>query len=619
MKKTIRKITAVLLCVMMLVPAVSVSGYADSSASRYTDPVIVHEKCTDCGDDCEFYPTIIIPGLGQSNVMVADENGDYVLDSDGNTISAFPAYIQLPEILKTAVVPAVASLLLQRDAGLSDALAKVIDSCFGINKSDLEAQNTGNVILERYYWSYEDCTEYEKEIINHHIPFKLYPTDLPYDHLYYFTYNSFGNHIDVTKELYDYIQMVKEQTGHDKINLVPISQGGTFANAIFDYYPEVMDSLHKVLYIVPALDGSTIIGDVFTGNIEFLDPEFVYNGFLENLGLLDKDTAKIIEIALRILPDEVLMTSLEKAVGTLVEDVMIRSTSMWALCPSGNYLEAAEKYLSAPEMASIKEQTYKYYQAQLHSDDNIKKLLDKGVQVFNVAEYNFPMIDVGSTWDTQNADFIIHLDSTSMGAYAANVGETLPEDYVQKNTYCSNPEHNHISPDRVVDASAGVLADTTFYFVGQRHDLTQHNDVILEIAMELIAHDDITDVYSDPRFPQFNTDRDTRNLYTLLESAEDFDTASLSAEDAAEFAAAVKQAEDALEDTTVEAGTFEAAEKRLAAILATQGLAEITEEKEPSEFLPKLSLWLYENYGTNGFSEMPLITLKNLWNMITGK
>ena len=619
MKKVIKKITSVLLSVLMLIPALSVSGYASSSASKYTSPVIVHEKCTDCGDDCEFYPTIIIPGLGQSNVLVADENGDYVLDKDGNKISAFPAYIQLPEIIKTAVAPVLTSLILQRDAGLSDALAKVIDSCFDINKSDYEAQNTGNVILERYYWSYEECTEDEKEVINHHIPFKLYPTDLPYDHLYYFTYNSFGNHIDVTKELYDYIEMVKEQTGHNKINLVPISQGGTFANALFEYYPDVMDCLHKVLYIVPALDGSTIIGDVFTGNIEFLNPEFVYNGFLENLGLLDKNTAKIIEILLRILPDEVLMTSLEKAVGTLVEDVMIRSTSMWALCPSGNYLEAAEKHLSSPEMASIKEQTYKYYQSQLHSDDNIRKLLDKGVQVFNVAQYDFAMIDVGGTWDSQNADFIIHLDSTSMGTYAANIGETLPEDYVQQNTNCQNPQHNHISPDRVVDASTGLLPDTTFYFDGQRHDLTQHNDVILEIAMELIAHDDITDVYSDPRFPQFNIGRDTRNLYTLLETAEGVDPASLSAEDAAEFAAAVKQAEDAVNDSTVEHGTFEAAEKRLTAILAKQGLAEITEEKEPSSFLQKLSLWLYENYGTNGFSEMPLITLKNLWNLITGK
>ena len=607
MKKSIQKIISVLLCAVMLVSAFSAGGFA------------AYDRITDCGDDCEFYPTIIIPGLGQSNVLVADENGDYVLDGDGNKISAFPAYIQLPEILKTAIVPAIMSLVFQRDAGLSDALAKVIDICFGINKSDYEAQNTGNVILERYYYPYSECSEEEKEVINHHIPFKLYPTDLPYDHLYYFTYNSFGNHIDVTKELYDYIEMVKEQTGHDKINLVPISQGGTFANALFEYYPEVMDCLHKVLYIVPALDGSTIIGDVFTGNINFLNVDYLYNGFLGNLGLLDANTARIIEVALRILPDEVLMTSLEKAVKVLVEDVMIRSTSMWALCPSGNYPAAAEKHLSSPEMASIKEQTYKYYQAQLHSDANIKKLLEKGVQVFNVAQYDFNMINVGGSWDSQNADFIIHLDSTSMGAYAAKVGETLPEDYVQKNTYCTNPDHNHISPDRVVDASAGLLPDTTFYFDNQRHDLTQHNDVILEIAMELIAHDDIKDVYSDPRFPQFNIGRDTRKLYELLNVAADIDSAALSAEDAAEFAAAVKQAEDTVNDSTVEAGAFQAAEAKLESILGKLGAVEVAEVKEPSGFFEKLSLWLYDNFGTDGFSEMPKSVLSKIWNMITGK
>ena len=607
MKKSIQKIISVILCAVMLASVLSVGGFA------------ANDKRTDCGSDCEFYPTIIIPGLGQSNVLVADENGDYVLDSDGNKISAFPAYIQLPEIIKTAIVPLLMSLVFQRDAGLSDALAKVIDICFGINKSDLNAQNTGNVILERYYYSYAECTEEEKDVINHHIPFRLYPTDLPYDHLYYFTYNSFGNHIDVTKELYDYIEMVKEQTGHDKINLVPISQGGTFANALFEYYPEVMDCLHKVLYIVPALDGSTIIGDVFNGRINFLDVDYLYNGFFENLGLLDENTARIVEIALRILPDEVLMTSLEKAVKVLVEDIMIRSTSMWALCPSGDYPTAAELYLSDPEMASIKEQTYKYYQAQLHSDDNIKTLLAKGVQVFNVAQYDHNMINVGENWDIQNADYIIHLDSTSMGAYAANVGETLPEDYVQKNTYCSNPDHNHISPDRVVDASAGLLPDTTFYFDGQRHDLTQHNDVILEIAMELIAHDDIKDVYSDPRFPQFNIGRDTRRLYELLKAADEIDADALSAEDAAELAAAVKLAEDTVNDSTVEAGAFGAAEAKLESILVKLGAAEATEKKEKSAFLEKLSLWLYDNYGTNGYSEMPAITLNKLWNLITGK
>lgn len=599
MKNTLKKVISLILCAAMLISAGAIGSVAA-------------ETKTDCNGECEYYPTVIIPGLGQSGVYVVDDNGEVLRNDEGKKVSAFPAYIQLPQLIAKIAVPVVLTLLTQRDMGLSSAASEAIELCFGINASDLKAQNTGNVVTEKYAYPYSECSEEEQAVINSHIPFHLYPTELPYDHLYYFTYNSFGNHIDLVNELYDYIQMVKEQTGHDKINIVPISQGGTLASALFEYHPEIMDDLHKVLFIVPALDGSTIIGDVFNGRISFLDKEYVFNGFFENLGLLDENTAHLVEILARILPDEVLMTALNAAVDTLVEKIMIRSTSMWALCPSGDYPTAAEKYLSSPEMADIKAQTYKYYQAQLHRFDNIQKLQEKGVQVFCVAEYDYPLINVGETWDSQNADYIIQLDSTSLGAYAANVGETLPEDYVQKNTYCSNPEHNHISPDRVVDASAGLLADTTFYFDNQRHDLTQHNDVILKLAMIMIASDEITDVYSSPDFPQFMHGRDVRVLHTLLETAETVDTSALSAEAKAELDAAVAQAEDTLDNNVAPADAFEKAETRLSAILVEIGAMEAAEEKETSAFLANLSAWLFGNFGTNGFSEMPRIFVNNI-------
>lgn len=591
MKKTFKTVISLILCVAMLF-SVSAIGFSADGENLY------------CDGNCEYYPTVIIPGLGQSGVFVVDDNGDYVLDDNGARISAFPAYIQLPQIIGRVAGPVLLSLITQRDVGFTEALSDAIYMAFSINSSDLKAQNTGNVKTEKYHKPYSECTAEEQALINSHIPFHLYHTDLPKDHLYYFTYNSFGNHIDLANELYDYIQMVKKQTGHDKINLVPISQGGTLASAMFEYHPEIMDDLHKVIFIVPALDGSTIIGDVFNGRINFLNKEFLYNGFLENLGLLDEDTARLIEILFRILPDDLLLNGLNAAVDTLVEDVMIRSTSMWALCPSGDYPSAAEKYLSDPEMADIKEQTYKYYQAQLHRFDNVQTLLDKGVQVFCVSQYDYPLIDVGESWDSQNADFIIQMNSTSLGAYAANIGETLPEDYVQQNTYCSNPEHNHISPDRVVDASTGLLADTTFYFDNQRHDLTQHNDVILKLAFHLIAHDDITDVYSSPDFPQFMNGRDVRNLHTYLAAAEEFDASVLNAEDKAEFEAAVKQAEDTLDNNTAPADAFGKAEARLSAILIKIGAMDAPEEKKEKPILGEISLWLFDKFGTKGFSQI---------------
>ena len=233
--------------------------------------------------------------------------------------------------------------------------------------------------------------------------------------------------------------------------------------------------------------------------------------------------------------------------------------------------------------------------------------------MFNVVEYDFPLINVGETWNTQNADYIIQVDSTSMGAHLANTGETLPEDYKQQNTYCSNPEHNHISPDRVVDASTGLLPDTTFYFDGQRHDLTQHNDVILEIAFELIAHDDIKDVYSDERFPQFNIGRDVREIETLIELSKEVNAAKLSADKAAAIDNAVKAAEAVLADSTVTAEEYDEAVANLTAALVDAGAMKAEKEKNPA-FFEKISNWLYKNYGTNGFSEMPGITLKKIFS-----
>lgn len=604
MKRTLKTVISLILCVAMLFSA-SAIGFSAADEKIY------------CDGNCEYYPTVIIPGLGQSGVFVVDDNGDFVLDDAGKRISAFPAYIELPKIISRVAFPVILSLLTQSDLGLSDALSDAIFMAFGINTSDLKAQNTGNVKTEKYHKPYSECTKEEQDLINSHIPFHLYETDLPKDHLYYFTYNSFGNHIDLANELYEYIQMVKKQTGHDKVNIVPISQGGTIASAMFEYHPEIKDQLHKVLFIVPALDGSTIIGDVFNGRVNFLNKDFLYNGFLGNLGLLDANTARLIEILFRILPDELLLSGLNAAVDTLVEDVMIRSTSMWALCPSGDYPTAAEKYLSDPEMADIKAQTYKYYQAQLHRFDNIKAIQDAGVEFFCVSEYDFPLIDVGETWDSQNADFIIQLDSTSLGAYAANVGETLPEDYVQKNTHCDNPEHNHISPDRVVDASAGLLPDTTFYFDGQRHDLTQHNDVILKLAFHLIAHDDITDVYSSPDFPQFLNGRDVRNLHTYLAAAEEVDISALTAEQKAELEAAVKQAEDTLDNNVAPADAFGKAEAKLLDILVEIGAMEAPEVKKDMPILEAISLWLFGSFGTDGFSEIFLSIFKTMFEAIS--
>ena len=108
------------------------------------------EKETACGADCPYYPTIIVPGLGQSSVVVTDDSGKPITDKDGNKVTAFPAWIQTDKLLKTLLGPALLSLFAQRDVGFSDAFADAIEDAFGINRCDDNAQPEGNVLTEKF-------------------------------------------------------------------------------------------------------------------------------------------------------------------------------------------------------------------------------------------------------------------------------------------------------------------------------------------------------------------------------------------------------------------------------------------------------------------------------------
>ncbi len=599
-----KKVISLILVLALAIGSLSVAAFASVK--------------TECNGECDVCPSIIVPGIGQTNVWALDENGEILLDSEGKKVSCFPAVFDIGSIVMKVIVPALLTLFTQKDIGLSDALCDVVIDAFEVNMCDENGKNTGNIYVEKYLYSVAECSEYEKQQIYKNIPLQAFAQSAGEDHLYYFAYNSFGNNYNTVCELYDYIQMVKAETGHDKVNIVPISMGGSVANGLLEYFPEVMDDLEKVVYIVPALNGSTIVGDLYTKNFSFFNTEFLYNGFLETL--MDEEDARMIEVIARILPDEVLTSVLRNVADCLVEDVAANVTSLWGLCPKEYYPEASAALLA--DKPEIKRQTDMYYQAQLNSLDNIQALVDKGVKVYNLVDYDVPLYQIGDSWNNDNADGVIHFSSPSMGAHAAIVGETLGEDYEQANTSvnCSDPtHHNHISPDNVVDASTGLLPDTTFYFDAQNHEKTARNDIIISLATRLLATDDIEDVYSTPDYPQFNARRDPRALInTYIPTAKEIDPSTLSAEDAAELAAAIKEAEDFINSTACYDGQQKEVEDRLVSILAKTGYWTVSEPEEPSTFFTNISLWLYENYGTNGYSEMPALTVKIIYNAISG-
>lgn len=558
---------------------------------------------TACRGECGRFPTVIIHGIGQSELYILDENGNRKLHANGKPVFAWPPEPDTKSMVKSLKKPLLKMLFTQRDKGFSDSVSAAIAGIFAPVSTGQDGKPLHNLELVRYPTSVARCSEKEKAFIYSCIHLEDYTQAAGEDHLYYFAYSSFGNNLEIAEELYTFIQQVKRETGHDKINLAPVSLGATIANALLEFYPQVADDLNRVVYVVPALDGSRIVGDIFTGNLSFDDkslykemfPSFVsgYAGYLMN-------------ILIRFFPKKVVHAVLHKTHDTLIKSVFVNCTVMWGLVPKDYYPQAAEKLLSGPEHEEIKRQTDLYHRARLNSRGNIQKLVDRGVPVFDIVDYNVPLYMLAASWDKCNADGVIHLDSTSMGAASGLPNEPLPAGYMQQNTYCKNPAHNHISPDGIVDASAGLLPDNTFYFCRQHHEGTGRNDVIIKLITELLLNNDFVSVYSMPeRFPQFNNGREARGFAGDVAFAEAIDRAALTPAHAAELESAIEQAKKMLADTVVEPGKYEAARERLFSILVKTGSRKPPARKKNKKVLTavcrSVSNCLYKHWGPRGF------------------
>lgn len=595
-------------------------------------PVSAESATAEC--DCGYYPSIVIPGLFQSKVRYLDENGEEKLNSEGEPYSG-PFFMEATgDVVKLALTEALlplGSLLISqedKENRCAEAIADVLgEALLGNLELDAEGHTIKNIQADRYTTSLANLPASQRAYALGQIPLQSYADIAGLDHLFFFSYLSTGNLSDTVEELYDLIQIAKKETGHSKVNIAPISQGGSLFNALVQYYKDnglnIEDDINRVCYVIPAADGSNILGDIY--RYGFIDePEALYGYMIPSLlGEDQQYLSYIINIILRIFPEADLDNILDAAVHTLVEDYLEYSTCLWALIPSSHYPDCREMYLSDEEDALIREQADWYYNAQVNARDYILEMLGKGIECFDIVDYNYEFYKICDSWDQMQADGVIHLDSESFGATSVKVNTPLPADYKQANTYCTDPSHNHIDTGRLVDASTGTLCETSFYFLNQAHESTARNDVIMRLAVRILTDSSFKDVYSDPGFPQFNFARDSRSVIFKYDLWKDYDTSSLSPEDAAEFEAAKAQLGAAIESTCMPTEEFDAAAARFDSAVekivnSSKDEAEIEQEKEDakketqtnfflkilSAILEFFSSILLKLFGGKGFSDI---------------
>ncbi len=598
-KRILSLVLAVALCVGSLAASAAAKG-SDSAFGGSTAPVV------------------LIHGNTQSDVYLYQaDNVTRVLDADGNPVKNWMPKVDVPAMLLQLIGPLLLSVVFQCDFGLTGAVRNVVSGAMPLLKMDANGMPANNMRVQSYAdakgnpLSLAECSKEMRDIANERLHMDERDQRLGDDRVYFFAYDSFGNNAVNTKALAEYIKSVSKKHGGSKVSVVPISLGGTLMNSLMeDYYDEVVPLLQNVVFVVPAADGTNLVGDVYMRKLS-VDNKNLYHDMFPALlgafpGALPGWMQYLINAVIRVLPKRVLHGMLDAVVDGLVGEYLSRNTTLWSLVPSGSYETAREIWLKGDSYAAIRAQTDHYYQAQKNSRANILRMRADGVRVYDICEYDTPLIAIASSYTKVNSDSVIHLDSASLGATAGYVNTPLPKGYRPVNPRCTDPAHNHRSPNGVVDASTGTLPEQTWYFKGGLHNLTSDNDLAMRLIIRLVTSGEYETVYSMDAWPQFNNARESRAFRVeILPQAEAVDPATLAAADAKELAAAIAEARAVLAKTVDVPGEYSHAYDRVVAILVKLGLREAEKPDYAAMVLDPLfallSDLLYCTVGPRGF------------------
>ena len=590
-----KKFVAVLSAVCILFSSMSViCAVADDGYSHEWD----HELKTECAGECGQNPVIIVPGIMQAQTYVQTPDGNDIITEEGFPIlegmdMAFMFDTQKIERELKDAVPDILKAIFKRDRdGLFDILISIFDDGFKDHYFNPDGTRVNPAATDEYWYSLEECrntpdksynyakgystdengnplptTKYENQydFIKRQVDISAFCEQYGYDHAYYYAYSSFGNILDTAADLNEYIDMVKCQTGHDKVNIVFISLGGTIANVYLADYIDP-DEIDRIVFAACALDGSYVLSDLMSGKTTFDNGMVLYNDLIPNIvSLVDEEYMTLAYLGntiARAIPQDFFSDFLQEALVRALNEVLGRCVrncqSMWALVPSEEYPELSELYISDSEHEALKAMTDRYYEIQLASRDRIRELDSQGVDMFCISGYNLELPAAFEHYD-ESSDNIIQATSSSAGAVFAPVNGTLPSDYTPA------IDESYISPERMVDAGACALPDKTFFVKNQSHLTLQSsvNDVI-GLCLSIFTDKTLTDARENSAgYSQFNEYRNLKTIENLLRQYGEADLDSVKASRREELDAAAENAKQVLAKREWSAQEAKEAEQRL--------------------------------------------------------
>ncbi len=461
--------------------------------------VSIFAQSTDDECDCGHIPVIFVTGFAYTelvaNAGTEDEYGAFGVETEAIT-----------DMIKGLILPLI-SLIITRDydAFAHRLSADVMELFYDASCDENGVPKNPTVDIERFN---PPRAEHYKDD---------YST---------FRYDWRKDVFDIAAELNDYIEETKRLTGHSKVALRSESMGGAVTMAYLKAYG--YDSVETVVMQSSAFNGIATISSLFIGDLT-INPQSLINyigNFMEG-NSADMVFYRALYLSLARFVFNPVVAFLGGFIGNIddiVYDECIKPLfgyipGLWTFVTPETYEQAKEFMLDEDVNATLIKKIDKYhYEVQNKCDEIIADAMAHGVNFAIFSNYGKGALPIGENSVLQS-DFLIETRHTSLGATCADYGTSFADDYIQ----AVNDGHNHLSPDRMIDASTCAFPEITWFVKDMMH--TWYTVGYDEFVYKLIYTEGQETVHTFAEYPQFLVNnQETEALEPL--TAENSDTQS---------------------------------------------------------------------------------------------
>ncbi len=351
-----------------------------------------------------------------------------------------------------------------------------------------QAENIESVKYDKKYWH---GGKYDKNDYNFCYDWRLSP-------------------LETAEKLDEYIAQVMQVTGAKQISLVGLCLGGVPVMAYLNFYlnklqenPEIEPYIKNVMFDATVANDCTVFSDAFRGKID-VDVDAVQR-FMDEYADPDENTFDGMEDTVPFL-NELLFTTYELLRETGVADALIGEIEdfyeviyaglvpkiaiasyanfpgYWGSVAPEYYIEARDFVFADPELREeykgfIEKIDRYYYEVSSRRDEIIAECQELGVHFGAISKYGHQAMPFTER-QNELSDRLVTVESSSFGATACLVNQTLSDEYIAERIELGFGEY--ISADKKVDLSTSIFKDTTWIIKNCDHDNWGHEEDIVE-------------------------------------------------------------------------------------------------------------------------------------------